>query len=132
MGGGQPGGIRVDHERDVAGNVLEDVLEPQAQVLEAVEGPLCVGGVAGVVARGEAEAVGCNPGDASSVRDRDWGACATAFRVGRDEERAPLPSLQKPQPLAAPAGAPALRPGLLQSPVSFVRQLGSDAEGCQD
>src|SRR5205814_1234417 len=47
---------------DPPGYLLEALLEPHPQVLESVQGALGVGGVAGVVARREAERVGLDPG----------------------------------------------------------------------
>jgi hypothetical protein len=45
----------VDDDGDVAGHVLEAVLEAQAQFLHAVEDALGEGGIAAVMARGEAQ-----------------------------------------------------------------------------
>ena len=59
--------VGVDDDRDVAGHLLEAVLEPQPQFLHAVEGALGVGRVAAVVARGEAERVGLDPRHLAAV-----------------------------------------------------------------
>ena len=59
----------MEDDRDVAGDLVEPVLEPQAQVLERVEHAVRAGEIGVVVARGEAQRVGLDPGhlDASAV-----------------------------------------------------------------
>ena len=61
MGEGKPGRVGVDDDGDVAGHQLETVLEPQPQFLHPVQRPLGEGGVATVMARGEAQRLSLNP-----------------------------------------------------------------------
>ena len=63
MGCGEPGRVVVEDDREVAGDLVEAVLEPQAQVLEPVEYAVRAGEIGVVVARGEAQRVGLDPGD---------------------------------------------------------------------
>ena len=58
----------MDDDADLAGDVVEALLELQPQILEPVEGPLGVGGIGLLVAGGEAERVCFNPGDAWMLR----------------------------------------------------------------
>jgi hypothetical protein len=69
VGGGEPGRVVVDDDGDLAGSVVEALLEPQPQVLEPVERPLCERGVGLLVAGGEAERICLNPGDRPRLGD---------------------------------------------------------------
>ena len=60
--GGEPARRRVDDHRDPARRLVEAVLEAQAQVLEPVERARGAGVVRGLVAGGEAQRLGLDPG----------------------------------------------------------------------
>src|SRR2546423_43090 len=62
VGGRQPGAAWVDDHGDVAGHDVEALLEPQPQVLEAVEDALGARIVDVFVPGGEAQRLGLNPG----------------------------------------------------------------------
>ena len=57
----------MENHGDVAGDGVEAVLEPQAQVLERVEDAVRAGEVSVVVARGEAQRIGLDPGNRSRL-----------------------------------------------------------------
>ena len=80
MGGGEPAGGGVDDHRDLAGRLVEAVLEAQPQVLERVERALRARGVVALVAGGEAERLGLDPGHrGASLVDRAGGGSAVAL-----------------------------------------------------
>ena len=118
MRGCEPAGGGVDDHRDPAGGVVEALLEPQPQVLEPVEGALRAGLVLGLVARGEGERFGLDPGH----RRRDYwrrsaaelrSALALVVELGRRRRSRPAPrarprgrGVRAPRsPAAAPAAA---------------------------
>ena len=82
--GREPGRVVVDDHGDVARHGVEAVLEAQPQVLERVEHAVRAGEVGVVVARGEAERLGLDPGHR---RLRLLG-CTASTRLGRGRARA--------------------------------------------
>ena len=72
----------MDDDRDVAGHLLEAVLEPQPQFLHPVQRALGEGGVAAVMARGEAQRFGLDPGHLRQppAHPASWSHHCTACR----------------------------------------------------
>src|SRR5262249_46430615 len=67
MRSGEPGRVVVQDDRHVPRHLGEAVLEAEPQVLKLIENPIGAGEVGVVVARGEAQRIGLDPGDGARL-----------------------------------------------------------------